>query len=58
MRGGENMRPMKPDKDICVKKIRIPAEKRHILALILSPKGNTQPKIGVLWLHGGGYILE
>ena len=51
------MRPMKPDKDICVKKIRIPAEKRHILALILSPKGNTQPKIGVLWLHGGGYIL-
>ena len=58
------MRPMKPDSDICVKKIRIPAGKRHIPAgiwsipaLVLSPKGNTQPKTGVLWLHGGGYIL-
>ena len=51
------MRPMKPDSDICVKKIRIPTDRRRIPALILSPKDNTQPKTGVLWLHGGGYIL-
>lgn len=59
------MRWMRPDRDICVRKIRIPAGRRQIPALVLSPKKATESDlmkessaeaVGVLWIHGGGYI--
>lgn len=59
------MRLMRPDRDICVRKIRIPAGRRQIPALVLSPKKETESDlmkessaeaVGVLWIHGGGYI--
>ncbi len=48
---------MKPDSDILVKKIYIPSGKSRIPALILSPKVSGGLATGVLWIHGGGYIL-
>ncbi len=48
---------MKPDGDILVKKIYIPSGKSRIPALILSPKVSGGLATGVLWIHGGGYIL-
>lgn len=54
------MRTMRPDRDIAVRKIRMEAHGRKIPALVLSRAamgdrpGNAP---GVLWLHGGGYIL-
>lgn len=50
------MRSMKPDRDICVRKIKIPSEGRNIPALVLSPKKKTDKTPGILWIHGGGYI--
>ena len=59
------MRLMRPDRDICVRKIRIPAGRRQIPALVLSLKKETESDlmkessaeaVGVLWIHGGGYI--
>ena len=50
------MRSMRPDKDVCVRKITIPAGRRSIPALVLSPKEKPVQATGVLWLHGGGYI--
>lgn len=47
---------MKPDRDICVRKIKIPSEGRNIPALVLSPKKKTDKTPGILWIHGGGYI--
>ena len=51
------MRSMKPDKDIRVRKIRIPTEHGSIPALLLSPLAMPVNAPGVLWLHGGGYIV-
>lgn len=51
------MRSMKPDKDICVRKISIPTEHGSIPALLLSPLNTPVNAPGVLWLHGGGYIV-
>lgn len=51
------MRSMRPDKDICVRKMIIPSGKRKIPALVLSPKKAPVHATGVLWLHGGGYII-
>ena len=51
------MRSMKPDKDIRVRKIRIPTEHGSIPALLLSPLAAPVNAPGVLWLHGGGYIV-
>ena len=51
-----DMRSMKPDRDICVRKIKIPSEGRNIPALVLSPKKKTDKTPGILWIHGGGYI--
>ena len=48
---------LKPDADILVKKISIPSGKIRIPALLLSPKVSDSPATGVLWIHGGGYIL-
>lgn len=50
------MRSMRPDADICVRKITIPSGKRKIPALVLSPKEKPVDATGILWLHGGGYI--
>ncbi len=51
------MRSMRPDKDICVRKITIPSGgRRQIPALVLSPKELPVMATGVLWIHGGGYI--
>ena len=50
------MRSMKPDRDICVRSISIPAGQRAIPALVLSPKAAPTQATGVLWIHGGGYI--
>lgn len=48
---------LKPSPDIRVRKITIPSGKRRIPALVLSPKAAPARATGVLWLHGGGYIL-
>ena len=48
------MKPMRPDPDILVRKLRIPREGGGIPALLLSPKGAVSEATGVLWLHGGG----
>ena len=51
------MRSMRPDREVRVEKIWISWEKRRIPALVLRPKRETGRAPGVLWLHGGGYIL-
>ena len=53
------MKSMKPDKDIAVKKIKIEAHGRKIPALVLTRaiENRTKNAPGILWLHGGGYIL-
>lgn len=51
------MRSMRPDPEIRVKKIAIPAGRRRTPALVLSPNEVPVLATGVLWLHGGGYIL-
>lgn len=53
------MRSMKPDRDIAVKKIKIEAHGRKIPALVLTCaiENRTKNAPGILWLHGGGYIL-
>ena len=51
------MRSMKPDKEISVKKLKIPTAEGFIYALVLSPKTPIQNAPGLLWLHGGGYIV-
>lgn len=50
------MRSIRPDKDICVRKMIIPSGKRKIPALVLSPRETPVHATGILWLHGGGYI--
>ena len=52
-----NLLSMKPDKDICVRQIRIAHGGVNIPALVLSPKEPKPSATGVLWIHGGGYIL-
>lgn len=51
------MLSMRPDPEIRVKKIAIPAGRRRVPALVLSPTTVPVRATGVLWLHGGGYIL-
>ena len=51
------MRSMKPDKGIRVRKIRVPTGLGSIPALLLSPLVTPVNAPGVLWLHGGGYIV-
>ena len=43
---------LRPDREIRAEKIRIGA----MPALVLSPK-DRRPSCGLLWIHGGGYIL-
>ena len=50
------MRPMRPDKEISVSTIRIPTASGSIPALVLAPKTGAENAVGVLWIHGGGYI--
>ena len=50
------MRSMLPDKDVHVRKIRIPTPHGSIPALVLSPLTAPADATGVLWIHGGGYI--
>ena len=50
------MRSIKPDQDICVQKITIPAGQHRVPALVLSPRAVPTRATGVLWIHGGGYI--
>lgn len=51
------MRSMRPDPEIRVQEITIPAGRRRIPALVLSPTTVPVRATGMLWLHGGGYIL-
>lgn len=51
------MRSMKPDPNVRVRHIRIPTEHGGIPALVLSPPTPPENAAGVLWLHGGGYIV-
>lgn len=51
------MLSMRPDPEIRVQKIAIPAGRRRIPALVLSPNEAPMLATGVLWIHGGGYIL-
>ena len=51
------MRSRRPDPEIRVQEITIPAGRRRIPALVLSPTTVPVRATGVLWLHGGGYIL-
>lgn len=47
----------KPDPNVRVQKITITERGRRIRALVLSPKITPTKATGVLWIHGGGYIL-
>ena len=51
------MLSMRPDPEIRVQKIAIPAGRRRIPELVLSPNEAPVLATGVLWIHGGGYIL-
>ena len=51
------MRSMLPDKGIRVQKLRIPTAQGSIPALLLSPQTAPVCATGILWLHGGGYVL-
>ena len=51
------MRSMRPDPDILVRRLRIPAPHGSIPALLLSPNPAPVNATGVLWIHGGGYVL-
>lgn len=42
-----------PDNDIKVEKTKI----GHVPILILRPKDKAPARVGLLWIHGGGYIL-
>lgn len=44
---------LRPDPDIQVQKIKMDG----VPALVLSPAGGAKNAPGVLWIHGGGYIL-
>lgn len=48
---------MKPDKNINVKTIYIQNQKHKIPCLVLSPKDLEHTTTGILWIHGGGYIV-
>ena len=50
------MRSMRPDRDVRVRKLRIPTLHGGIPALVLSPKSTPVNATGILWIHGGGYI--
>ncbi len=41
-----------PDQGICVQKVRV----GHVPVLVLKPKDRPSADIGLLWIHGGGYI--
>lgn len=47
----------KKDKNIDVKKMYIKDGKRKIPALVLMPKERKENVPGIMWIHGGGYIL-
>ena len=51
------MRSMLPDREICVRTLRIPTARWSIPALLLSPRTAPADATGVLWLHGGGYAV-
>ena len=51
------MLSMRPDPEIRVQKVTIPAGRRRIPELVLSPNEAPVLATGVLWIHGGGYIL-
>ena len=51
------MRSMLPDREICVRPLRIPTAHGSIPALLLSPRTAPVNATGVLWLHGGGYAV-
>ena len=48
---------MLPDREICVRTLRIPTARGSIPALLLSPRTAPADATGVLWLHGGGYAV-
>lgn len=50
------MKPMRPDPEIRVRKLRIPTPGGGIPALLLSPRETVSEATGILWLHGGGYF--
>ena len=48
---------LKPDEGIIVKKEKIKLGKRRIPILILQPEHQEAKAPGILWIHGGGYML-
>lgn len=51
------MRSMLPDREICIRTLRIPTAHGSIPALLLSPRTAPVRATGILWLHGGGYAV-
>jgi len=52
------MRSMRPDKEINCISVRIPRRDGKIIpALVLMPKARRRNAPGILWIHGGGYIV-
>lgn len=48
---------MKKPKDIRISKEVIYAKNHKIPLLVLRPDNQTEKRVGVLWIHGGGYFL-
>ena len=48
---------LKPDPEVNVRKVQIRTRNGYFPALILSPKERKVNVPGILWIHGGGYIL-
>ena len=43
---------LRPDSDMSVQKLKI----GKVPTLILKPKAAESARVGLLWIHGGGYI--
>lgn len=56
-KGWNRMLSLKPDNDVNEEKIEIKADGRIIPVLVVSPKKKIPDAPGVLWIHGGGYVI-
>ncbi len=49
------MHSKRKPRNVCSRSIRIPSGNGSLRVLIVEPKSRKENRVGVLWLHGGGY---